>query len=89
MSEGEGTGMGKKIDIAVLKSVVGTLYPPPFAEPAGHCALQRQKFLLSPLPVIADVCVFHKTPQGWRGFFVARPDASGLSPASPFSSAHR
>ena len=25
--------MGKKIDIAALKSVVGTLYPPPFDEP--------------------------------------------------------
>jgi hypothetical protein len=28
-----GTGMGKKIDITALKSVVGTLYPPPFDEP--------------------------------------------------------
>jgi hypothetical protein len=25
--------MSKKIDIAALKSVVGTLYPPPFDEP--------------------------------------------------------
>jgi uncharacterized cupin superfamily protein len=25
--------MGKKIDIAALKSVIGTLYPPPFDEP--------------------------------------------------------
>ena len=25
--------MGKKIDIAALKSMVGTLYPPPFDEP--------------------------------------------------------
>jgi hypothetical protein len=25
--------MGKKIDIAALKPVVGTLYPPPFDEP--------------------------------------------------------
>jgi len=26
------TGMAKKIDIAALKPVVGTLYPPPFDE---------------------------------------------------------
>jgi uncharacterized cupin superfamily protein len=30
-----GTGLSKKIDIAALKSVVGTLYPPPFDEPCG------------------------------------------------------
>ena len=30
------TNMGKRIDIAALNSVVGTLYPPPFGEPAGH-----------------------------------------------------
>ena len=28
----EETGMGKKIDIAALKPVLGTLYPPPFDE---------------------------------------------------------
>ena len=32
-------GMGKKIDIATLKSVVGTLYPPPFDEP---CRLRQR-----------------------------------------------
>src|SRR5438309_6348894 len=31
--------MGKKIDIAALKSVVGTLYPPPFDEP---CRLRER-----------------------------------------------
>src|SRR5215472_14362585 len=33
------TGMGKKIDIAALKPVVGTLYPPPFDEP---CRLRER-----------------------------------------------
>jgi hypothetical protein len=28
--------MGKRIDIAALNSVVGTLYPPPFDEPCAH-----------------------------------------------------
>src|SRR5256714_13430766 len=32
-------GMGKKIDIAALKPVVGTLYPPPFDEP---CRLRER-----------------------------------------------
>jgi uncharacterized cupin superfamily protein len=31
--------MGKKIDIAALKPVVGTLYPPPFDEP---CRLRER-----------------------------------------------
>ena len=31
--------MGKKIDIAVLKPVAGTLYPPPFDEP---CRLRER-----------------------------------------------
>ena len=33
-TEGE-TGMGKKIDLAALKLVVGTLYPPPFVRKDG------------------------------------------------------
>jgi hypothetical protein len=35
----EETDMGKKIDIAALKPVVGTLYPPPFDEP---CRLRER-----------------------------------------------
>ena len=41
------TGMGKKIDIAALKPVVGTLYPPPFDEP---CPL-RPASMAGPRPV--------------------------------------
>ena len=37
--------MGKKIDIATLKPVVGTLYPPPFDEP---CRLRERAHLAMP-----------------------------------------